>query len=65
MKLSELPTNFPACYTVGDVMAVLEKLPKDLPVDGSFENGIKPVVFNRHDPDVHLNFQDNDGTWDD
>lgn len=56
--------KFDAVHTVGELKAVLAKLPDDLPLN-VFDDGIKPVVFNWTHDDVHLALEDNDGCWDD
>lgn len=57
--------KFPACETVGELIEVLQQLPNELPISVGLENGVKPVVFNRHRRNTVLGLEENDGTWDD
>jgi len=60
----EKDPRFPACRTVGKLVEVLQRLPPELPID-PFNEGVKPVIFNRKYDDIHLSFEENDGLWDD
>jgi hypothetical protein len=51
------------CRTVGDVLDELGRLPRDLPVHSGFTDSVDLVVFNRKQPDQHLEFADG-GDWD-
>lgn len=54
------------CQTVEQLIKELQKLPGGLPIKQGFCDGVVPVVFNNsrcHKP--HLEFEENDGTWDD
>jgi len=59
----ELRTQ-PACMTVGELADLLAKLPAELPVGAGFEDGVKLVWFNVGQPTENLQFEDNDGCWD-
>lgn len=59
-------TNLPVCHTVGELIAVLCRLPPSLPLH---DEGIKPVWFNiGHDEPWSPEFialEPDDGMWDD
>lgn len=65
MDWKKLPKNIPACDTVGELMQELAKLPPELPIKLSFEDGVKPVVYNAKYDDRHLSFEENEGGDDD
>lgn len=54
----------PAPTTVGELEKLLAKLPKDLPIKQGFDDGTKLVWFNVGTPTECLEFEDNDGCWD-
>ncbi len=55
----------PAPENVGSLIEILQKLPKDLPVNHGFEEGVKLVWFNVGRPNEYVGFEENDGTYDD
>jgi hypothetical protein len=55
-----------ACHTVGALIKQLQRLPPDLAVKSTFDDGVKPIVMWSMPEDTpSLHIEDNDGTWDD
>jgi hypothetical protein len=50
------------CFTVGDVIRELERLPKALAVHQGFSESVDIVLFNRKKPSIHVGFADG-GEW--
>lgn len=51
------------CYTVGDIVRELQKLPPDMDLLTDFD-GLLPIVFNEKTGAL-LSLEENDGTFDD
>ena len=50
--------NHVVCQTVGELIAELHRLPKDLPVKAGFEHGVELVVYNVTQGEPHLEFEE-------
>lgn len=55
--------NIPVCHTVEELRKALADLPGELEIQQGFRDGTKPVWFNRGNPNEHLSFEENDGTF--
>jgi len=51
------------CLSVEELIAALQKFPKDLPVNYPTEEGMLVVLFNEGRPDVFVGIEPNDGTF--
>ena len=50
----------PYAETVGELIAQLERLPRDLPVKHGFDEGCRLTVYNINQGDAHLEIVDAD-----
>ena len=52
--------DHPIALTVGELKAILDELPDDLPVESIFSEGVVVVVYNHGKKDMHLEFEEVD-----
>jgi len=48
----------PIAETVGELKAILQELPDDLPIEFGFGEAVQLVVFNHNKEDMHLSFEE-------
>jgi hypothetical protein len=52
-KKFPFPNGLRTCYSVGELIEQLQRLPPDLPIEQRFERGCQPVVYGLNQPDVY------------
>ncbi|MDP1930922.1 MAG: hypothetical protein Q8L60_05655 [Gammaproteobacteria bacterium] len=48
----------PVAFTVGELKAILQELPDELPIQSEFAGGVELVVYNVKAEDAHLAFRE-------
>lgn len=64
LRKGKRDVKVPPCFTVSDLIDELEKLPSDLPINGGFDHGVQPIIYNQKTKPV-LIFEEADNSWDD
>lgn len=52
--------DHPICYTVGDLVEQLKRLPRGMKINQGFGRGVEVIVYNHGRSDCHLEFEEVD-----